>query len=28
LTEDDPDALFQFGVDAWLRGIESLAAKA
>jgi TetR/AcrR family tetracycline transcriptional repressor len=25
LTEDDPDALFQFGIEAWLRGIESLA---
>ena len=24
LAEDDPDALFEFGVEAWLRAIESL----
>jgi TetR/AcrR family tetracycline transcriptional repressor len=24
LTEDDPDRLFQFGIDAWLRGLEDL----
>jgi len=27
LTEDDPDRLFQFGIDAWLRGLEGLARK-
>jgi AcrR family transcriptional regulator len=25
LTEDDPEGLFQFGIEAWLRGIEALA---
>ncbi|HEY7172664.1 MAG TPA: TetR/AcrR family transcriptional regulator C-terminal domain-containing protein [Vicinamibacterales bacterium] len=25
LTEDDPDGLFQFGIDAWLRAIAALA---
>lgn len=25
LTENEPDALFQFGVDTWLRGIQALA---
>jgi TetR/AcrR family tetracycline transcriptional repressor len=25
LTENDPDALFQFGIDLWLRGITALA---
>jgi AcrR family transcriptional regulator len=25
LTEDDPDALFQFGLEIWLRGLEELA---
>jgi TetR/AcrR family tetracycline transcriptional repressor len=25
MTEDDPDALFRFGVDLWVRGLEALA---
>ena len=24
LTEDDPDKLFQFGLQIWLRGLEGL----
>lgn len=27
LTEDNPDGLFQFGIDAWLRGLEGLGRK-
>jgi hypothetical protein len=27
LTEDDPDGLFQFGIDMSLRGLEALAPK-
>jgi len=27
LVEDDPDGLFQFGVDVWLHAIERLAAR-
>jgi hypothetical protein len=27
LTEDDPDGLFEFGVDVWLRGLEALGYK-
>lgn len=24
LTEDDPDALFRFGIDTWMRGLEGM----
>jgi TetR/AcrR family tetracycline transcriptional repressor len=27
LSEDDPDGLFEFGVDVWLRGLEGLGYK-
>jgi hypothetical protein len=27
LTEDDPEALFRFGFDVWVRGIERLAVR-
>jgi hypothetical protein len=27
LSEDDPDGLFEFGVQVWLRGLEELSSE-